>query len=114
VFESWAPFLNGTPARVSIGPTRPRRSLAQNALLHALIGQLATHLGYTPDELKDVLKELYGRKRAVDIAGERILVPVSTAYYTKAELSDMIEHVHRLAAEYDCQLEEEEPDAPEN
>lgn len=105
-FEAWAPHLDGQPCLVTIGPQRPRRSLAQNSLLHALLAQLASHLGYTPDELKDVVKELYGRKRMVEIGGRRVMVPVSTAHYTKAELSDMIVLVEKLAAEYGCPLEE--------
>jgi len=106
VFESWAPYLNGTPAQVTIGPKRARRSLEQNALLHALIGQLATWLGYGPGELKDVLKELYGPKRLAHLGDRKAMVPLSTAYYTKQQMSDMIEHIYRLAAEYGCTLEE--------
>lgn len=55
-----------------------------------------------------MLKHLYGRKRVVEFSGKRTLVPVSTTQYTKAELSEMIEHIYRLAAEYGAELEERE------
>lgn len=106
MFEAWAPLLDGSEVLVSIGPKRPRRTLEQNNLLHALIAQLATHLGYGPEELKVILKQLYGRKRVVEMKGRATTVPVSTRQYTKAELSDMIEQVYKLAAEYGCELEE--------
>jgi hypothetical protein len=106
VFKAWADKLPGSITyQVTISRKRAKRSIEQNSLFHVLVGQLASHLGYTPDELKDVLKHMYGRKKLVEMAGERTMVPVSTTEYTKAEMSDMIEHIYRLAAEYGAELE---------
>lgn len=106
MFAAWADQLPGSITyQVTISRKRAKRSLEQNAKLHVLIGQLATHLGYTPDELKDVIKHMFGRKKVIEMAGNRTLVPVSTTEYTKAEMSDIIEHIYRLAAEYGAELE---------
>lgn len=112
VLRRWGHLLDGrTPLRVTLGPLRPRRSLEQNALLHSLIDQLALHLGYSPEELKDTLKALYGpSRRVVLLSGAAATVARSTSTYDKQEMAAMIEQVFKLAAETGCVLDEEVPD----
>ena len=78
---------------------RPPRTLSQNAKLHAMIGELANHIGYSASELKDWLKWEYGAKKFFRFGSHEKLIPKSTAEYTKLEMIDFIDQVDRLAIE---------------
>src|ERR1044071_9555171 len=49
-------LLEGREFELTLDQWHPKRSIQQNKYLHACIGILAWHIGYTPAEMKVVLK----------------------------------------------------------
>lgn len=88
----------GRPLRVQVEPW-PSRTHEQNAYLHLAIRQLAQHLGMAETELKDALKERFGPVETIRLGRRTQTVRKSVGRYTVQEAGDMIEHVHRIAAE---------------
>ena len=95
--------------RVTIEP--PKRSGEQNAALHALITQIATHCEWAGkrwdlETWKRLLVSAWGRTNgqqmqivpALDGHGVDI-VPIRTSKLTRAECSDLLEYVQAWAAE---------------
>lgn len=65
---------------VVIRKYKPRRSLPQNDKLHAIIGEIAKHTGYTPDEMKGIVKYKWKIKH--------------TSNLSKMETADLIEQLY--------------------
>ena len=86
------------PQLVEIRPYKPPRNLEQNAKLHAMFRELANFTGYSESEIKDYFKSEYGPHKviAIDVVKD---VPKGTSEYSKAEASEMIEHLYRVGAE---------------
>ena len=87
------------PQLIEIKRYKPPRSLPQNARCHAMIGELAKEIGYTAAELKDWLKIEFGPHEEFNFGDHQSWIPKSTAKYTKAEMSDFMAHIERIAAE---------------
>jgi hypothetical protein len=70
VFDPMASFLewlygsriNGEWLDITVKKWRPRRSLNQNALFHALCGEIARITGMDAELVKEGIKEQYGAK----------------------------------------------------
>ena len=59
--EAWARFLRGLPLPMTVTQTKgARRSLPQNATLHAWTGQIAAETGQSAAEAKAEIKLRYG------------------------------------------------------
>jgi len=91
-----------TPLLVTITDWKPPSTNSQKAKIHAMIDELAAAVGYTSGEMKQILKDEVGAY-FTDRKGNRR--PKSIADYSKQELSDLIEHTYRLAAEAGVLLE---------
>ena len=94
---------------VTVEPYRPPATGKQQAKVHAMIAELADHLGYSAESLKDVLKQEYGPKETLNITNP-VTVPKSMAVYSRQESADMIEHIYRIAAECEYRFKLEGPE----
>ena len=100
--ERAASFLGNQyekPHVVEIKEFKPIRSVAQNALFHAMINELALEIGYAPSELKDWFKSEYGPTRYMKICGIDKSIPISTTLYNKVQMAEMIGHIEGIGAE---------------
>ncbi len=95
-------MVPGKPYEVWIRPFKRRRSLDQNAKMHAMIRELAKHIGYSETELKDYLKSAYGPHETRNLFGSDTVVPKSTSNYTVDEAGEMIEILYMHGAEVGC------------
>ena len=72
-----------------------KRNLDQNACYHAMVGEAAKELGYSPDELHEVVKAAYFGTSEVTLPGEKpVTVRItkgSTAKLTVEEFSSLID-----------------------
>jgi hypothetical protein len=79
--------------QVVIEPYDPKRTNAQNDLLHAWLRAVANETGYTVDEVKQIAKrEILGVKR-VEINGREHDVVPSTAGMGKKEFSEFVDRL---------------------
>lgn len=99
-------WIQGLPDGTRVEFKAPRRSLDQNALLWALLGDLSrqvewygTHL--SADDWKDVLTASLRKARVVPGIDPGTFVPLGmrTSDMTKAEFSDLIELIRAFGAE---------------
>lgn len=90
----------GKPIAITIEPARPARSLAQNAKLRALLGQVATLVGYeSTRELEGWCKaDMYPRK-TVSSGGRALSVPKNTDELTQEECSAVIAKLEAQVAQ---------------
>jgi len=85
---------------VTIEPFHPPRTYSQNAMLHALIGELADASGYADtEELKELLKVEFWPTKTIKLAKRDVTVPKSTAELSREECSVVIEKILYIAAE---------------
>jgi len=92
--------LGGKPYTVSIRRFYRPRTTDQNSKFHAMIHDIATHVGYErPDDVKDFVKSEYGWKRAVKIGHIVTDIPMSTTEYTVDQFGHMIDRLYQLGAE---------------
>lgn len=103
-----AAMAPGKPYEIYMKPFRRRRTLDQNAKMHAMIRTLALHLGYSESEMKNVLKSEYGPVVKVELGDRQVIVPKSTADYDVAECGEMIEIINMVGAETGCAFEDPE------
>jgi hypothetical protein len=97
---------DGKPYEVVVRPFKRKRTLSQNAKMHAMMRELAQHIGYSDGELKDYIKSEHGPKKTITIGDEHSTVPVSTKDYNVSECGDIIEVLFRLGAECGCSYSE--------
>jgi hypothetical protein len=76
-----------------------KRTSDQNSKWHAMAGELAQELGYTPEELKRLAKHELGRYVVIDGPIGKIKRLQSSADWDVTEMSEAIELLHRWAAE---------------
>lgn len=101
---------------IKVGP--PTRTLAQNALLHSMFGELAekaTYLGrkLTANQFKTLL--ISGHSIATGltaevipgIEGEYVNIRESSAQMSVARMTSLIEYIHAWAAENNIQLKQD-------
>lgn len=105
-------MIDGKPYSVEVRPFKPKRTLDQNAKMHVMIRELATHIGYSDSELKDFLKAEYGPTKTIQIGESQKAIPVSTSEYNRTEAGEMIEILYMLGAECGYAFQEPENAAP--
>jgi hypothetical protein len=83
------------------------RNEGQQALLHCIIRDIASHSGCGADWLKTMLKRdsesifpHWPKKVELNRHGDQVLMPKSEAQLTKAEESELIERLYALGAEW--------------
>ena len=99
------------PQLIECKDYHPPRTLDQNRRLHWMIGLLASHIGYSPSELKDWFKIEYGPKKKFVYGNYAAMIPKSTAEYSKMEMIEFIGQIDRVAAELGFQFPENEDGA---
>ena len=89
--------FKGCEIEVEIRERRKKRSLDQNAYLHAAIKPYADHLGYTVEELKlALLGECFGYH---EVKGVQLPIRLHTSKLTTKEFVDLTELMVQKAAE---------------
>lgn len=87
--------LEGKRIELVLRKHKTKRSNPQNRYLHGVvIPILAAHCGYDPEEMKEALKWRFLRKE-----DGRFPTVRSTANLSVEEMTEFIDHIHRLAAE---------------
>ena len=86
---------------VKITERKPIRSLSQNDRYWAMLQVLGDYLGYSSDELHDLLKFKY-LTYTKEIAGQPVTLTRSTADLTTEEFMEYNNQVERFANQYGC------------
>ena len=87
------------PREIITRKYRKRRSLGQNAKMHAMFAELAHAMGQSESSVKDWFKDEWGPKIIVTISGKQKTIPKSTANYETMEASEMIERLYQVGGE---------------
>lgn len=92
--------LNGKPYTINIRRFYRPRTLDQNSKFHAMIHDIAEHIGYErPDDIKDYVKSEFGWKKTVKIGNNIADIPMSTTEYNIEQFGFMIDRLYQLGAE---------------
>ncbi len=93
-------LLANGPLMVTIEPYKPPAKEKQKLKMFAMVGEIANELGYEREELRQIVKQKYGPKVAVQMRnGGVVEYPKSMSKYSREEASAMIERLFQLAAE---------------
>lgn len=98
------------PLEVVVRPHRTRRTLDQNALLWALLDDVATQVDWygqklTREDWKTMFSASLKKQRAVPgIDGGFVILGGSTSTLTVSEFSDLIDLIYAFGAERDVQF----------
>jgi hypothetical protein len=77
---------------------REKRSGQQNRLLWAIYTAIADATGHTPEEIHDYFKHKFLPPRVIELGGEAVEVPGSTAIQDVPAFSEYVERVQAFAA----------------
>lgn len=104
--------FEGKRIELTIQKLKSTRSTQQNRYWWLMVGIVAKEIGYTSEELHEILKRLFlTRTKVNEKTGEIYEYAGSTAKLNKTEFSDLVENFKRWAAqEFDIVL----PDAGQN
>ena len=83
--------------KVEIGPWTSMRSNEQNKRYWEMLGQLGNHLGYTADEMHQMLAYKYLSYKNVVMDNEVVVVP-STASLTIKEFAEYMNNIENWAS----------------
>jgi hypothetical protein len=95
--------LDGAEIEITLRKRRRRRSLSQNAYYWgAVLPVLAEYCGTDVGELHEDLKQrfLFREDMTRKVLGQSLRGCRSTAELNSAEMTEYVEHIRRLAAEY--------------
>ena len=96
-YRAFIGTLAGDEVEIEIRKKRAKRTLKQNAYLHAVIKPYADHLGYTVEELKlALLGECFGYH---EVSGVALPLKLHTADLSTTEFVDITELLIQKAAE---------------
>lgn len=105
--------LSDKPWTVSIRRFYRIRTLNQNAKFHAMIHDIAEHIGYErPDDIKDYVKSEFGWKKTVKIGSNIADIPMSTTEYNIEQFGFMIDRLYQLGAELGVEWKNATDDSP--
>lgn len=103
-------FLANAPADAIVEFRRPKRSLPQNALLHALLTDIASQVEWSGakrdvEAWKDILTAaLRSANHGLDVVpginGGFVLLGMHTSQMTKAELGELVELAYAFGAQH--------------
>lgn len=91
--------------KVQVTERKHIRNLSQNDKYWAILEGLSDHLGYTKEELHELMKYKY-LKYAKEIAGQPVVVVKSTSDLDTGEFSEYIENVLSFAQQYGCSFQD--------
>ncbi len=75
------------------------KSAEQRGWWHMMVGIMAKELGYTPAEMKSVLKNEILGQQEIEYRGKTIVREASSEELKKYGYSELVEHTYRIAAE---------------
>ena len=78
---------------------REKRTLEQNAKWHSMVGDIANYYGYTPIEMKTIMKDQLGLFHDVETEKKTYRVYHETSKMPVEDLSNLIEQTYQWAAE---------------
>lgn len=91
------PHFNGKRVEISIQRLKSSRSSQQNRYYWLLVGIMSKELGYTKDEVHDLIKFKF-LKQEVVIGEETEIVVKSTTKLNKTEFGDFIDELQTWAS----------------
>lgn len=91
--------LPDKPYIVEIKQKKVKRSLSQNALYWMQVNVLSKESGYTPNELHEILGELFLPKVEIKHKNTVVIRPMSTTLLTTAQFTDYLFHIQVFASE---------------
>ncbi|MEE9158942.1 MAG: recombination protein NinB [Gammaproteobacteria bacterium] len=97
----------GKPYTVTIKKFQRIRSLDQNKKFHAMLRDLADHVGYTESEMKDWAKAELGLIKELHIGANIVGVPLPSSEYTVEQLSELIERIYQTGSEAGCVFQDD-------
>lgn len=89
---------------VIIRPHKDDQTAEQRGFFHVLVGLIAGELGYSPGDMKQVIKAECWGTHPVTVRGITVEVIKSSAKADKDEYSRLIETAYRVAAECGIEL----------
>lgn len=75
--------------KIQISPTK--RTTDQNAYFHSLIALIAPHAGYTPEDLKEILKCTFLGVREVKFGEKMYVLPIPSSSLDKKQYAILLE-----------------------
>jgi len=78
---------------LSLKPYKPTRSHAQNRRYWLVIGKIAEHTGHDKDELHEAFKVRFLGVREIEVAGEQMKAPQSSARLKVKQFAEYAEQV---------------------
>lgn len=83
---------------VIVDEEKPTRSNNQNKYYWSVVvGTLSNELGYTPEEMHEVLKAKFSPKDIKQIGAEQVAIPKSTTRQKTDEFETYLENIRRFA-----------------
>ena len=90
--------LSGKRVYVIVDEEKPTRSNNQNRYYWSVVvGTLSNELGYTPEEMHEVLKTKFSPKDIKQIGAEQVVIPKSTTRQKTDEFETYLESIRRFA-----------------
>lgn len=90
--------LSGKRVYVIVDEEKPTRSNNQNKYYWSVVvGTLSNELGYTPEEMHEVLKAKFSPKDIKQIGAEQVVIPKITTRQKTDEFETYLESIRRFA-----------------
>lgn len=81
--------------KIQVSPSK--RSNDQNSYFHALVALIAPHAGYTPEDLKEIIKSEFLGVREVTYNGKLFAIPIPSSSLDKKQYAILLEKTIALA-----------------
>ena len=92
--------FEGKRVEITISRAKSKRSTLQNALYWVYVTILADELGYTKQEMHDVIKYKFLKyEKVFEKTGEILMTFGSTTQLSRSDFADLIDELQRWAAE---------------
>lgn len=108
--RSCTPGMRPKLWRVILEPYQKPRSLEQNSTIHMWFGEIAEHVGDAPAAVKRWLKEDFYPRETVLRLGKFRDEPKSTSDLTAQEMTQVMEQIQALCAEYEIPITQPDPE----
>lgn len=92
------PIGGGDLFEVVVRKHKEKRTLDQNAKWHSMVREISSHMNYTPEEMKCIVKYALGYYHPIKGKVETILVYDETHNMSVEQLSELIEQTYEWAA----------------
>lgn len=90
--------FKGKRVYVIVDEEKQQRSINQNNYYWGVVVKiLSNELGYTQEEMHEILKAKFSPKDVKEVAGEQIVIPKSTTKQKTDEFETYLEHIRRFA-----------------